>query len=165
MSLTKAQLQGLNTTNFPNNTTGYITPALLREFNSQSVDSMALQTQVDSLSSSFQSQLNGLEDFSSSLVTNFATVTQLNASSSTLQANINTKLDTASFNTFSSSQFQIEVSQSQQISASFATASAYSASLQTSILAVSNSVSTSTGNTTALSDSIYQTDSTQSFQI
>ena len=72
---------------------------------------------------------------------------------------------TGSFNTFSSSQFQIEVSQSQQISASFATASAYSASLQISILAVSNSVSTSTGNTTTLSASIYQTDTTQSFQI
>lgn len=103
MSLTKAQLQGLNTTNFPNNTTGYITPSLLREFNSQSVDSMALQTQVDSLSSSFQSQLNGLEDFSSSLVTNFATVTQLNASSSTLQSNINGRATTGSVNTLSQS--------------------------------------------------------------
>ena len=103
MSLTKAQLQGLNTTNFPNNTTGYITPALLRDFNSESIDSMALQTQVDSLSSSFQSQLNSLEDFSSSLVTNFATVAELNASSSTLQSQINTLATTSSVSTLSQS--------------------------------------------------------------
>jgi hypothetical protein len=103
MSLTKAQLQGLNTTNFPNNTTGYITPELLRNFNSQSIDSMALQTQVDSLSSSFQSQLNGLEAFTASLVTNFATVAQLNASSSTLQSNINGRATTGSVNTLSQS--------------------------------------------------------------
>ena len=116
-------------------------------------------------SASVNSRIVNLELFSSSLDATFATDAQLNASSSTLQANINTKLDTASFNTFSSSNYEIEVSQSQQISASFASASAYSASLQTSILAVSNSVSTSTGNTTALSASIYQTDTTQSFQI
>jgi hypothetical protein len=103
MSLTKQQLQQLNNTNFPNNTTGYITPALLRGFNSESVDSMALQTQVDSLSSSFQSQLNDLEDFSSSLVTNFATVAQLNTSSSVLQSNINGKASTGSVNTLSQS--------------------------------------------------------------
>jgi hypothetical protein len=120
---------------------------------------------VSAFSTSVDSRLDNLELFSSSLDATFATDAQLNASSSTLQANINTKLDTASFNTFSSSQFEIEVSQSQQISASFATASAYSASLQSSILAVSSSISSSNGNTTTLSASIYQTDTTQSFQI
>ena len=105
MSLTKQQLQVLNTTNFPNNTTGYITPALLREFNSESVDSMALQTDLDTFSSSVSTQLVNLNNFSSSLVTNFATVAQLNASSSTLQAEINTLAGTASVNTLSQSIF------------------------------------------------------------
>jgi len=65
-------------------------------------------------SSSFDSRVDSLEAFSSSLVATFATVAQLNASSSTLQSNINnsssvlqsninTKLDTASFTTYSSS--------------------------------------------------------------
>ena len=120
---------------------------------------------VSAFSTSVDSRLDNLELFSSSLDATFATDAQLNASSSTLQSNINTKLDTASFNTFSSSNYQIEVSQSQQISASFASSSAYSASLQSSILALSSSISSSTGNTTALSASIYQTDATQSFQI
>jgi hypothetical protein len=103
MSLTKQQLQQLNNTNFPNNTTGYITPALLRDFNSQSVDSFTLQSQFDANSASVDSRLDSLESFSSSLVTNFATVTQLNASSSTLQSNINGKASTGSVNTLSQS--------------------------------------------------------------
>jgi len=54
-------------------------------------------------STSVDLRLDNLENFSSSLVTNFATVAQLNASSSTLQSNINTKLDSASFNSYTSS--------------------------------------------------------------
>jgi len=103
MSLTKQELQQLNNTNFPNNTTGYITPALLRDFNSQSVDSFTLQSQFDVNSASVDSRLDSLESFSSSLVTNFATVAQLNASSSTLQSNINGKASTGSVNTLSQS--------------------------------------------------------------
>lgn len=54
-------------------------------------------------SASVNSRVTSLENFSSSLVATFATVAQLNASSSALQSNINTKLDTASFNSYTSS--------------------------------------------------------------
>ena len=37
--LTKQALKVENNTNFPNNNTGYITPALLREFNTDMIDS------------------------------------------------------------------------------------------------------------------------------
>ena len=140
MSLNKQQLQVLNTTNFPNNTTGYITPALLRDFNSQSVDAMALQTEVTALSTSFQSQLNSLEDFSSSLVTNFATVTQLNASSSTIEAQIATLAGTASVTALSSStynQFQSQANTNagftNTINANKATFNSYTQSNNTAV--------------------------------
>ena len=54
-------------------------------------------------SSSFDSRIDTLEAWSGSITFTYATVVQLNASSSTLQSNINTKLDTASFNTYSAS--------------------------------------------------------------
>ena len=54
--LTKGQLQGENAASFPNNNTNFITPALLREFNTDMIDSLALQSQVDAVSSS----VNGL---------------------------------------------------------------------------------------------------------
>ena len=39
--LTKTQLSASNATSFPDNTTGFITPALLRDFNTSSIDSYA----------------------------------------------------------------------------------------------------------------------------
>ena len=57
--LTKQALQGENQTNFPNNTTGYITPSLLRAFNSDMIDSLALQTQMDAVSQSVNNLITG----------------------------------------------------------------------------------------------------------
>jgi len=54
-------------------------------------------------SSSFDSRIDSLEAFSSSLVVTFVTQAELNLSSSQLQSNINTKLDTSSFNSYTSS--------------------------------------------------------------
>jgi len=88
-------------------------------------------------SSSFDSRLDTIEIWSQSISFNYATQAELNLSSSQLQANINTKLDTASFNSYSASAF----SQS---------------------LFVSNSFVSSITN---LSSSIYQTDATQSNNI
>lgn len=103
MGLTKQQLEALNNSSFPNNNSGYITPAILRNYNSESVANTVNQDAYSVDSASVDSRLDSLEAFSSSLDANFATDAQLNASSSTLQSNINTKLDTASFNTFSQS--------------------------------------------------------------
>jgi len=88
-------------------------------------------------SSSFDTRIDSLEAFSASIVTNFATVLQLNTSSSVLQSNINTKLDTASFNS-------------------------YTSSISSSNSLVSQSFVTTISN---LSASIYLTDSTQSNNI
>jgi len=57
--LNKAALQGENQTNFPNNTTGYITPSLLRSFNTDMIDSVALQTQMDAVSQSVNNLITG----------------------------------------------------------------------------------------------------------
>lgn len=54
-------------------------------------------------SASVDTRLDDLEAFSQSLVLDFVTQAELEATASTLQNNIDTKLDTASFDTFSSS--------------------------------------------------------------
>lgn len=54
-------------------------------------------------SQSVDFRLDELESWSSSLQTNFATTAELTQTASLLQNNINTKLDTASFNSYSSS--------------------------------------------------------------
>jgi hypothetical protein len=75
-----------------------------------SASASTLQNNINSLSQSVaatdlaQSQsIAALQQFSSSLDNTFATDTQLSASASTLQNNINTKLDSASFNTYTQS--------------------------------------------------------------
>ena len=51
--LSKQALQVENTQSFPNNTTGYITPTLLRTFNSNAIDSTVNQTVYTSNSGSW----------------------------------------------------------------------------------------------------------------
>lgn len=99
-------------------------------------------------SSSFDSRIDTLEAWSGSITFTYATVLQLNTSSSVLQSNINTKLDTASFNSYTSS-----ISSSNSL---------VSQSFVTTINNLSSSVSTSLN---TLSASIYLTDSTQSNNI
>jgi hypothetical protein len=101
-------------------------------------------------STSVNSRLVNLENFSSSLVATFATVAQLNASSSTLQSNlnssssilqsnINTKLDTASFNSYSASTSILINTNSGSAWGAFQSASAYSASAASQSLFLSAS--------------------------
>lgn len=119
-TLSKQQLGVENQTSFPNNSTGFITPVGLRTFNTDMIDSLALQSQADSISSSvgvlqtfsgsqykadsssFDLRIDGLEAFSSSLDATFATDAQLAAVSVSLNL---AKLDTSSFSTYSSSVF------------------------------------------------------------
>ena len=107
MPLTKQQLEVVNQTNFPNNTTGYISPALLREFNTDIIDNTVNQTVYNVDSSSVSAQLVGLNSYTESLNTNFITSASLNASTASLSASltttINTKLPTSTFNTYTSS--------------------------------------------------------------
>jgi hypothetical protein len=119
-TLSKQQLDVENQTSFPNNTTGYITPLGLRTFNTDMIDSLALQSQADSISasvgllqtfsssqykadsSSFDLRIDNIEAWSSSLDLTYATDAQLAAVSVSLNL---AKLDTSSFSTYSSSVF------------------------------------------------------------
>jgi len=106
-TLSKQQLGVQNQTSFPNNTTGYISPSLLRAFNTDIIDSTVNQTGYNTDSSSVSAQLVGLNSYTQSLNTNFITSASLNASTASLSASltttINQKLNTSSFNTYTAS--------------------------------------------------------------
>lgn len=103
----KQQLEAVNQTNFPNNTTGYISPALLRDFNTDVIDSTVNQTAYTTDSASFDLRLDKQEAFSSSLAIDYINQTELNAATQSLSASltttINQKLNSSSFNTFTAS--------------------------------------------------------------
>ena len=105
--LSKAQLATENSTSFPNNTTGYITPALLRDFNTDMIDSNVNQTVYTTDSASFDSRIDSLESFSSSIAIDYINQTELNAATASLSASltttINTKVSNTTFNSFSAS--------------------------------------------------------------
>ena len=82
----KQQLDVENQTSFPNNTIGYITPEGLRTFNTDMIDSTVNQTVYTTESASFDLRIDNLEGWSSSLANTIAT-----------------KLDTASFNSYTQS--------------------------------------------------------------
>jgi hypothetical protein len=92
MPLTKQQLEVVNQTNFPNNTTGYISPALLREFNTDIIDNTVNQTLYNTDSSSVSAQLVGLNSYTQSLNTNFITSASLNAATASLSASLTTTI-------------------------------------------------------------------------
>jgi hypothetical protein len=102
--LTKTQLEAANQSSFPNNNSGYITPLLLREYNTDTIDSTVNQGTFNSVSQSFSSSIAALQNFSSSLDSTYATDAQLNYSSSVLQADINTKATVTGSNKFAGSQ-------------------------------------------------------------
>ena len=64
--LSKQALKVENNTNFPNNNTGYITPALLREFNTDMIDSTVNQGGYNSDSASWNSSISQLNVFTAS---------------------------------------------------------------------------------------------------
>jgi len=105
--LNKTQLETVNQVNFPNNSTGYISPARLREFNTDMIDSLTLQSAFNTNSASVDSRLDSLESFSSSIVIDYINQTELNAATASLSASltttINTKLPTSTYTTNSAS--------------------------------------------------------------
>jgi len=105
--ISKQQLETVNQTNFPNNSTGYISAELLRQFNTDVIDSTVNQTSYTNDSQSFDSRLDAQEAFSSSLAVNFVTTPILNAAtqslSQSLTTTINTKLPTSTFNSYTTS--------------------------------------------------------------
>ena len=87
-TLSKQQLGVQNQTSFPNNTTGYISPTLLRGFNTDIIDSTVNQTGYNTDSSSVSAQLVGLNTYTQSLNTNFITSGSLNAATASLSASL-----------------------------------------------------------------------------
>lgn len=57
MSLNKQQLEAVNQNNFPNNNEGYITPELLREFNTDMIDSLVDEIRYNEDSASWNEQI------------------------------------------------------------------------------------------------------------
>ena len=100
----KTQLEAENQSSFPNNNTGYITPLILREYNTDVIDSTVNQGTFNSVSESLSGSIAALQNFSSSLDSTYATDAQLNYSSSVLQADINTKATVTGSNKFAGSQ-------------------------------------------------------------
>ena len=79
---TKAELLAINQVNFPDNNSGLITPVLMRNYNTASIDSMVDETQYNADSASFASELNSLVASGSGVQiiysgSNLGTVTQL----------------------------------------------------------------------------------------
>ena len=125
--LNKTQLEAENQSSFPNNNTGFITPLLLREFNTDMIDSLVDEGQynIDSASlsgsvASVQNQVNALVLSGSGIViqdegATQGTVTALNFIGPTIQVNVtgsmanvyaNTSgLATTGSNIFSGSQY------------------------------------------------------------
>ena len=87
--LSKQALQVENTTNFPNNTTGYITPTLLRGFNSDMIDSTVNQTGYTSDSGSWNQQIDALEQFTASQQPTFNALNAFTASQLVINSGVN----------------------------------------------------------------------------
>ena len=79
--LNKTQLQQENNSSFPNNNSGYITPQLLRDFNTNMIDSLVDEGSYNTDSASLSGSVAQLLNFSASLDATFATDAQLNYSS------------------------------------------------------------------------------------
>ena len=89
MGKTKQQLIVDNNASFPNNNANYITPALLRDFNRDMIDSTVNQDVYTADSASFNQRIGDLASWSSSLDTNFASQTEFNSYTQSNDAKVN----------------------------------------------------------------------------
>lgn len=97
--LTKNQLKQDNTNSFPNNNGGLITPAILRDFNNNMIDSLVDEVTYNIDSASFNSRINDLDPSGSQQ--SFAALEAATASLQIATASLNAY--TASQNLFNSS--------------------------------------------------------------
>lgn len=124
----KYTLLAQNQSSFPNNTTGYITPEILREFNIDMIDSLVDEISfsaysasnaavIRNFSSSVDTRLDSLELFSSSLDATYATDAQLAAVSSALNTS---KVGNSQTSSMAVSSSTYAVTASYSLTASFA---------------------------------------------
>jgi len=88
--ISKQALAVENTTSFPNNNTGYITPALLRDFNTDMIDSTVNQSQYTSNSGSWNQSISALNTFTSSQQPSFTALNAFTASQLSINSGVNT---------------------------------------------------------------------------
>lgn len=121
MALTKAQLEALNNQSFPDNNSGFITPEILRTYNSSSiaafvdendyiVDSASFSDRINAITASGGVPLGTVSSSAQIVGLGFATTASVNSLSASIfttdstQTNlINGKLNTSSFTPFSTS--------------------------------------------------------------
>ena len=85
--ITKVALKVDNNSSFPNNNAGAITPSILRAFNTNMIDSLVDEIGYTADSSSWNQQIDSLEQFTASLSTAFVSTGSFN----TYTASIDTK--------------------------------------------------------------------------
>lgn len=103
--ITKQALKVQNNTEFPNNNNGAITPAKLRGFNVDMIDSLVDEISYNVDSASWNQQIDSLENFTASLATDFVTTSSfnsftqsVNSTTASLVGSASLALVTASFN-------------------------------------------------------------------
>jgi hypothetical protein len=87
--LSKQALQVANNTDFPNNNTGYITPAILRSFNTNLIDSTVNQTVYTINSGSWNSSISQINAFTASQQPSFTALNSFTASQLTINSGYN----------------------------------------------------------------------------
>jgi hypothetical protein len=95
--ISKQALLVANNTDFPNNNAGAITPAILRSFNTDMIDSTVNQTQYNTNSGSWNVSIGALNTFTSSQQPQFTNLNAFTASQLTINSGYNAS--TSSFNT------------------------------------------------------------------
>ncbi len=106
--ISKQALKVDNSTSFPNNTTGYISPTILRAFNVNMIDSLVEQEGYNDDSSSWNVSIGALNTYTSSFAPSLTQLNAFTASQLTINSGINaftqsTGASITNLNTFSSS--------------------------------------------------------------
>lgn len=118
--LSKNGLLVQNNQSFPNNTTGYITPAKLRDYNVDVIDSTVNQTVYTSASAGWDTSISALNTFTASQQPAFNSLNSFTASQLVINSGVNSftqsanysisalGVQTASFQSYTSSIVQIQ---------------------------------------------------------
>ena len=88
--ISKQALLVANNTDFPNNNAGAITPAILRSFNTDMIDSTVNQTQYNTNSGSWNVSIGALNTFTASQQPQFTNLNAFTASQLTINSGYNT---------------------------------------------------------------------------
>jgi hypothetical protein len=175
MGLTKAQLEALNDSSFPNNNVGAITPEILRNYNDEVILNTVNQDVYTADSASFSSRINSISGSGGTVNTgSLVTTASFNAYTASTNSEISAiESFTASVSTsvgllqtFSSSQYKNDSSSfDNRINAITASGGGVSVGTFNSYTASQDFKNTTFATTSSLSDlsgSIFSTDATQS---